>query len=96
MYLLDISYSQSVANVEPHIASHGAWVQKHVADGTFLFAGPKKSGLGGIILARSIPRPELEALLDADSYVQARVAEYHIVEFDAKLTAATLAELKSA
>jgi uncharacterized protein YciI len=94
MYLLDISYSQSPANVEPHIASHGAWVKKYFDDGTFLFAGPKKSGLGGIILARSIPRADLEAILAADSYVQARVAEYHISEFDAKLTAASLDELK--
>jgi uncharacterized protein YciI len=44
MYLLNVSYSQPPAKVEPHIPSHGAWVKQHLEAGTFLFAGPKKSG----------------------------------------------------
>ena len=96
MYLLNVSYVQVPAKVEPHIPSHGAWVKRHLDDGTFLFAGPKKSGLGGIILVKSIPKPELQKLLTEDSYVQADVADYQIVDFDCKLAAGGLDVLTSA
>lgn len=85
MYLLNVSYSQSPVKVEPHVSGHSAWVKQHLDEGTFLFAGPKKSGLGGVILVKSIPREELRTLLSGDSYVQAEVAEYQIVDFDCKL-----------
>ena len=45
MYLLNVSYSQAPSNVEPHVPSHGAWVKKHLGDGTFLFAGPALQAL---------------------------------------------------
>ena len=63
MYLLNVSYSQSPVKVEPHVSGHSAWVKQHLDEGTFLFAGPKKSGLGGVILVKSIPREELRTLL---------------------------------
>jgi uncharacterized protein YciI len=96
MYLLNVSYSQTPANVAPHIPGHSAWVKQHVNDGTFLFAGPKKSGLGGVILVKSIPRPELRKLLSEDSYVQAGVVDYQVVDFDCKLTGPDLKVLTSA
>jgi uncharacterized protein YciI len=94
MYILDISY-ESPANVEPHVASHGAWVKEHITNGNFLFAGPKKNGLGGVILVRSLPRAELDAVVAADSYAKAKV-DYRISEFDCKVAAPTLAELTRA
>jgi uncharacterized protein YciI len=96
MYLLNVSYSQPPAKVEPHIKAHSAWVKQHVEAGTFLFAGPKKSGLGGVILVKSIPKPELQRLLGEDSYVQADVVDYQIVDFDCKLGAAGLSALVGA
>ncbi|AIY39411.1 hypothetical protein LT85_0251 [Collimonas arenae] len=96
MYILNISYSQAPAAVQPYIPSHGAWVKQHIDDGSFLFAGPKKSGLGGMILASAMPKPALLALLAGDSYVQADVADYQIAEFDCKIAARTLESLLSA
>jgi uncharacterized protein YciI len=94
MYLLNVSYCQPPASVEPHVASHSAWVKQHIDDGTFLFAGPKKSGLGGIIVVKSIPRAELQKMLAEDSYVQAEVVDYQIVDFDCRIAAPELAMLK--
>ena len=85
MYLLIVSYSKQPATVEPHIAPHGAWVKQHLAAGNFLFAGPKKSGLGGVIAAKSMEKSELLSILATDSYVQADVADYQIIEFDSRL-----------
>jgi uncharacterized protein YciI len=96
MYLLNVSYSQPPAKVDPHIPSHGAWVKRHLDAGIFLFAGPKRSGLGGVILVKSISKPELQKLLAEDSYVQADVVDYQIVDFDCKLAAPGLSLLTSA
>ncbi len=96
MYLLNVSYSQSPQEVEPHASSHSAWVREHLDKGTFLFAGPKKSGLGGVILVRSIPRNELQALLSEDSYMRAEVAEYQVLDFDCKAVGPSLRALAGA
>ncbi|HEY6925862.1 MAG TPA: YciI family protein [Steroidobacteraceae bacterium] len=95
MYLLVVSYSQAPAKVEPHIPPHGTWVKQYIESGTFLFAGPKKSGLGGVILVKSMPKSELQKLLAEDSYVKADVVDYQIVDFDCKLAAPELSKLLS-
>jgi uncharacterized protein YciI len=95
MYLLNVSYSQAPDKVEPHVPSHGAWVKKHLDAGDFLFAGPKRSGLGGAILVRSIDKPTLLSILAEDSYVRADVAEYQIIDFDCRIAATSLDFLRN-
>jgi uncharacterized protein YciI len=95
MYLLNLSYIKSPAQVEPEMKAHGEWVRKYLADGTFLFAGAKKSGLGGIIAAKGIDKKALMAILAEDSYVSADVGEYQIAEVDIKLAQAEYESLKS-
>ncbi len=93
MFILNVSYLKPPSQVEPHIASHGAWLAQHVGEGTFLFAGPKPSGLGGVIAAQDIERARLMEILAEDAYVRAGVAEYQIIEFACKLTQPALASL---
>lgn len=95
MYVLIAHYAQVPALVEPHIPAHGAWVRQHIESGVFVAAGPKRNGLGGAILARSMPREELNRLLADDIYVSAGVAEYQVVELDFKATASTFEALKT-
>jgi len=93
MYLLNVSFSQNPAQVEPQKEAHGAWVKKYFDEGIFLLAGPKKSGLGGAILVKSMDKSQLMKILSEDSYVIADVADYQIVDFDAKLSAKGLESL---
>lgn len=95
MYLLIASYSKSPEEVAPHIATHGAWVKQYLDEGTFLFAGPKKSKLGGAILVKSIDKNNLMDILAKDSYVIADVADYQIIDFDCKVTHQALELLKT-
>jgi uncharacterized protein YciI len=96
MYVLNASFSQSPDTVAPHVPAHGQWVKKYLDQGVFLFAAARKSGLGGVVLARSIPKAELLAILAEDSYVQADVAEYQIIDVDVKAVGAGLDALKVA
>jgi len=96
MYILNVSYSKNPAEVEPQIKAHGEWVGRYLKEGVFLFAGPKKSELGGIIAVKSMAKEKLLQILAEDSYVQADVADYQIIDFDCKATQSTLEALKQA
>lgn len=95
MYLLNASYSQSPDVVAPHVPAHGQWVRKYLEQGAFLLAAAKKSGLGGVVLARSMPKADLLAILSEDSYVQADVVDYQIVDLEVKATGEGLDVLKA-
>jgi uncharacterized protein YciI len=95
MYLLNISYTQPVESVHPHAAAHKAWVKKHIDEGAFLFAGPKASGLGGVIVTRAIPREQLKAMVSEDSFVKAEVADIEIIDFNCTVVAQSITGLLS-
>jgi uncharacterized protein YciI len=96
MFLLNVSYIKAPEEVAPHIAAHGEWVKQHFREGIFLFAGPKKSGLGGLIGVKAIDKQRLLMILAEDSYVKADVAEYQIIDFDCKATQSEIDALKAA
>ncbi len=95
MYMLIVDYIKPAESVEPHIPPHGIWVKKYIDQGIFLFAGPKKSKLGGVILAKSMDKKQLMAIIAEDPYVSQDVAEYRVIDFDAKLTIPELDYLKA-
>lgn len=95
MYLLVVSYTKSPEEVAPHLSTHAAWVKQHLDAGIFVFAGPKKSKLGGVILTKSIDKNTLTKILAGDSYVTADVAEYQIIDFDCKVAAQPFELLKT-
>jgi len=96
MFLLNLSYTKAPSVVEPENKAHGEWVRKYIADGTFVFAGAKKSGLGGILAVKSIDKSALLQILAEDSYVIADVGEYQIIDVDIKLAQAAFEVLKQA
>jgi uncharacterized protein YciI len=85
MFLLNVSYIKAPSQVEPHIKAHGEWVAKYLAEGLFLFAGPKKSGFRRCHWSCQHRKRNLMRVLAEDSYVQADVAEYQILDFDCKV-----------
>lgn len=93
MYILNVCYSKLPEQIAPHIDTHNVWVKKYFNEGVFLSAGPKKSKLGGVILVKSIEKDKLMKILAQDSYVQADVADYQIIEVDFKLAATDLENL---
>ena len=87
MYIVTVSFSKSPEEVQPHFKKHCEWLNEHVKNGTFVASGPKKSHLGGAFLVRSMDKQQLQKILEKDSYFQADVADYHIVDMDFKLAA---------
>ncbi len=87
MYILISSFSQPPEAVEPYFTDHCAWLHKYNTLDIFIASGPKTSHLGGGILVKSIDKQRLKEIIAEDSYVQANVADYLIVEIDVKLAA---------
>ncbi len=96
MYMLNGSYTKSPAEVEQHIKAHGEWVASGMQRGLILFAGRKKSGLGGILVMKSMEKADLLEFIAEDIYIQADVAEYQIVDFDCSLIQPTITGLAGA
>ncbi len=95
MFLLIVGYTQSPKQVAVHAPAHAEWVKQYIEEGVFLFAGPKKSKLGGAILVKSMDKQKLKAIIVEDLFVKADVAEYQIIDFDCKTTSQQLSFLQA-
>ena len=95
MYILIASFIKEPAEVAKHAEAHRAWVDKYFNQGVFFAAGPKKSKLGGAILARSMDKSQLLKIMQEDVYVTEDLVEYQIVDLDCKVLHKDLSLLAS-
>ncbi len=96
MYVLIVEYTKSEEQVAKVRAAHAAWVSKYVSAGTLLIAGPSKDKTGGVLLAKAIDIAKINAIVAEDPYVTENVAQYRIIDFDAKAFAQGLEFLQAA
>lgn len=81
MFIVFVHYIRSLEELEAHLADHRRFLDEQYAAGHFLASGPRVPRTGGIVLARTATREELELVLAADPFRTAGVAEYEILEF---------------
>ena len=81
MFLLVLTYSKPLDEVEPFMAAHMTWVDAYYQDGTFMASGRRVPRIGGVILARAADRASVETMVNTDPFVEAAVANYEIIEF---------------
>ncbi|MDW8845691.1 YciI family protein [Erwinia sp. MMLR14_017] len=80
MYIVSLSYTRPMDEVDAVLDAHMAWLDKYFAAGVFITAGRKEPRTGGVILARNIDRERLNTILQEDAF-QA-VAEYEVTEIN--------------
>ena len=93
MFILSLTYTVPLTEVDKHVTPHMDWVAKGYDDGIFLASGRKEPRTGGIILAHG-DRASLEALVATDPFVTSGVAEYDITQLVLSRTAPGLEGLK--
>ncbi|WP_417688842.1 YciI family protein [Roseibium sp.] len=86
LFIIDLQYKVPLSLIELHAPAHMAFLEEHYAAGRFLASGPKVPRDGGVILARSVERAELENLIVDDPFHQHDLADYRITEFVARRT----------
>jgi uncharacterized protein YciI len=94
MFILSLSYIVGLDEVDRVREEHMAWIAEQYAAGRFLASGAKVPRTGGVILARDMPRDELDDVIASDPFTREGIAAYDVVEFRATTVAEELAALR--
>ncbi len=76
MYIISLTYTRPMDEVDAVLDAHLAWLDKYFAAGVFITAGRKDPRTGGVIIAKDIDRERLNTVLQEDAF-QA-VADYEV------------------
>lgn len=93
MYIISLSYTSDISEVELHLAEHIRYLEEQYSAGRFLASGRKVPRTGGVILATAGSHEELDAILELDPFYQHSVADYEVTEFIASKAAPDLGAL---
>ena len=75
MFVVLLTYKTNLAEVDKHIKAHIAYLEKFIA------SGRKVPRSGGVILANTPDREELDKILEEDPFHCAGIADYDVIEF---------------
>ena len=81
MFVVLLTYTASLDQVDAHLPAHREFLSRNYAAGIFVLSGRKEPRDGGVILAQTESRQALEAVLAQDPFRVHGVASYQIVEF---------------
>lgn len=82
MFIVEITYTRPIEEIEAATDAHRAFLDVHIASGLLLMAGPKVPRTGGYLIARGgQTREELLAVLASDPFVSGKLADYVVTEF---------------
>jgi uncharacterized protein YciI len=96
MFVVVLTYTKPLAEVDQHLQAHRAWLQGQYQAGTFLASGRQNPPVGGVILARAASRQALDQALAQDPFAIHQLAQYQVIEFTPNLTLPEYAGLKEA
>ena len=96
MFIISLTYTAELAQIEQHLAAHRQFLDRYYQAGVFLFSGRKEPRTGGIIIAQAAGRDEVERIISEDPFRQAGITDYAITEFIPSKTAPDLSRYAEA
>ena len=81
MFVIELTYTAPLAEIDAHMAAHMKFVRKYYASGHFVVSGRKIPRDGGIILAVGGSRKEVETIAREDPFCVRGLAEVRVIEF---------------
>jgi uncharacterized protein YciI len=87
MFVLLLTYTRPLEEVDALMREHMAWLRRHYAAGRFVVSGRRIPRTGGVVLARGDDREEIEAIAASDPFVAGGVATCEIIQFRPSQTA---------
>lgn len=81
MFLVSIEYRVELSEIEKHLESHRAFLEKCYQQKIFILSGRKIPRTGGVIIASVQSREVLESILESDPFKKNQLASYEITEF---------------
>jgi uncharacterized protein YciI len=87
VFVLLLTYTKPLAEVDALMREHVAWLDEQYAAGRFVVSGRRIPRTGGVIVARGDDREAIEALVASDPFVSGGVATYEVIQFRASQVA---------
>jgi uncharacterized protein YciI len=87
MFVLLLTYTKPLDEVDALMREHVKWLRRHYAAGRFVVSGRRIPRTGGVILARGDDREEIEEIAASDPFVTGGVATCEVIQFRASQTA---------
>ncbi|AUH71192.1 YciI family protein [Legionella sainthelensi] len=93
MFVIQLTYLVPLNEVDKYLQSHREFLDYYYKQGLLVASGPMKPRTGGIIIAATNDRADLESVFKNDPYYLAEIAEYQFIEFTPVNHRAELKEL---
>lgn len=81
MIIVKLHYKAPLSEVDKYLQAHREFLDYHYKQGLFLASGPMNPRNGGILIALTKDRKQLEKILEKDPYNLAEIADYEYIEF---------------
>lgn len=81
MFIIQLTYKAPMNEVDKYLVAHREFLDYHYKQGLLLASGPMKPRTGGIIIAMTKDKDQLEAIFNEDPYYLAEIADYQFIEF---------------
>ena len=83
MFIIELTYTAALEEIDAHMAAHVKFLKKYYAAGNFMVSGRKIPRDGGIIVAVATNREQLEAIVREDPFNARGLADFRIIQFRA-------------
>lgn len=80
MFLILLTYTKPLEDVDKHLTDHKAWVKRGFDDGVFVLSGGQRPRLGGALIAIGADRAAIQQRVDQDPFIVSGVATAVIIE----------------
>jgi uncharacterized protein YciI len=90
MFIIELTYTAPLAQIDAHMADHVAFLNRYYTEGKFLISGRQVPRVGGIILAVANNREEVESIAREDPFIARGLADFRVIEFRASQRAADI------
>ncbi len=93
MFLIILRYKKELAEVDRWVPEHRAFLERHYAAGHLLLSGRQEPRTGGVILAQTSSRAQVQALIEQDPFFREQLADYEVIEWLPSMAAPALTSL---
>jgi len=93
MFIILLNYKKPLSEVDRFVGEHREFLERHYTAGEFLLSGRQEPRTGGVILAKTTSRAEVDEILRDDPFHREQIAEYEIIEFLPSMAASLLTPL---
>ena len=93
MFIIELIYKVPLETIDAHMKAHVAYLNKYYKSRNFIVSGRKIPRDGGIIIATSLTKKEIEKIIRQDPFYKNKLADFRIIEFNASQKAEDLNQL---